>query len=210
MASTMNPENEARFWAGVATAGRFFMGDAPVQLAMVELSRELKEAGIPHAIVGAMALNEYGYQRVTSDVGVLLTPDGLRRFKELHLGRGYIEKFPGSKGMKSTRHGVGIDVLLTGEFPGDGKPKAVRFPDPATLAIDGARVSLLPLERLIELKLASGISAPHRLKDLADVLELVKAAKLPRELESRLDASVRSKYLELWDAAQAIDEISDQ
>ena len=186
------------------------MGDAPVQLAMVELSRELKEAGIPHAIVGAMALNEYGYQRVTSDVDVLLTPDGLKRFKELHLGRGYVEKFPGSKGMKNTRHNVGIDVLLTGEFPGDGTPKAVRFPDPATLAMDGARVSLLPVERLIELKLASGISAPHRLKDLADVLELVKAAKLSRELESRLDASVRAKYLELWEAAQAIDEISDQ
>jgi hypothetical protein len=112
--------------------------------------------------------------------------------------------------MKNTRLNVGIDVLLTGEFPGDGKPKAVRFPDPATLAMDGARVSLLPVERLIELKLASGISAPHRLKDLADVLELVKAAKLPRELESRLDASGRAKYLELWEAAQAIDEISDQ
>lgn len=181
------------------------MGEAPVQLAMVELSRELKEAGIPHAIVGAMALNEYGYQRVTSDVDVLLTADGLKRFKELHLGRGYVEKFPGSKGMKSTRHGVGIDVLLAGEFPGDGKPKPVRFPDPATVAVEGTRVSLLPVERLVELKLASGISAPHRLKDLADVLELVKAARLPRELEVKLDPSVRAKFLELWDAAQTAD-----
>jgi hypothetical protein len=56
---------------------------------------------------------------------------------------------------------------------------------------------------LIELKLASGLSAPHRLKDLADVLELVKACSLGRELASELDASVRDKYLELWAAARA-------
>jgi len=32
---------------------------------------------IPYAIVGAMARNEFGDQRTTSDVDVLLTPAGL-------------------------------------------------------------------------------------------------------------------------------------
>jgi len=59
------------------------------------------------------------------------------------------------------------------------------------------------------LKLASGMSAAHRLKDLADVLELVKAAKLPLELGASLDASVRARYEELWHAAQVYDPISE-
>jgi hypothetical protein len=63
----------------------------------------------------------------------------------------------------------------------------------------------LPLPRLIELKLASGLSAPHRLKDLADVLELVRAAHLGAELGDQLDPSVRAKFAELWQAAQAED-----
>jgi hypothetical protein len=57
----------------------------------------------------------------------------------------------------------------------------------------------------VELKLASGISAAHRLKDLADVQELVKHARLPRDLADRLDPSVRAKYIELWEGAQIVD-----
>jgi hypothetical protein len=57
----------------------------------------------------------------------------------------------------------------------------------------------------VELKLASGISAPHRLRDLADVLELIRVADLPAELADELDPFVREKYLELWRAAQTPD-----
>jgi len=178
------------------------MGEADVQRALERLGRLLDDHGIPYAIVGALALNEWGYRRVTVDVDVLLTADGLQRLKSEALGRGYLEKFPGSRGLRDTEAGVGIDVLLTGEFPGDGKPKAVAFPDPAVVAIRGRRVALLPLPKLIELKLASGMSAPHRLKDLADVLELIKALDLPRQTGDALDPSVRGKFDELWLAAQ--------
>ena len=44
--------------------------------------------GIPYAIVGAMALNEFGYQRTTVDVDVLLTPEGLAAFKAQRSGAG--------------------------------------------------------------------------------------------------------------------------
>jgi hypothetical protein len=29
-----------------------------------------------------------------------------------------------------------VEILITGEYPGDGKPKPVQFPDPAIAAID--------------------------------------------------------------------------
>lgn len=198
-----------QFWDGVAFSGRFFMGDSPVHAALQALVRLLDAEKIPYAIVGAMALNAYGYRRVTADVDVLLSPDGLRRLKAAALGRGYLEKFPGSKGMRDTVNGVGIDVLLAGDYPGDGQPKPVRFPDPTDVPLEHRAMHLLPLPRLVELKLASGLSATHRLKDLADVLELIKAAHLPRELADQLDASVRGKFSELWEAAQVKDPLSE-
>jgi hypothetical protein len=203
MAGLLTPEREEAFWAGVEHARRFFMGEADVQRALERLAGILDENKIPYAIIGALALNEWGYRRATVDVDVLLTPDGLRALKAAVVGRGYLEKFPGSRGLRDVDAGVGVDVVLAGDFPGDGKPKAVAFPDPAKAAVRGHRVALLPLETLIELKLASGMSAPHRLKDLADVLELIRVLALPLEKAKELDASVRARYEELWQAAQA-------
>jgi hypothetical protein len=198
---------EQRFERALENAEQFFMKTGKVHRAALAVARLLDAEGIPYAVAGAMALGAHGYERVTSHVGLLLTRDGLVRFKGAHLGRGYVEKFPGSKGMRDTENGVAIDVLIAGEFPGDGTPKPVAFPDPgeASVAVAGDRFRILSLPKLIELKLASGMTAPHRLKDLADVLELVRAAKLPAELGADLDPYVREKYAELWHAAQVED-----
>ena len=107
------------------------MGEADVQKALERLARVLEAEGIPYAIVGALALNEWGYRRVTVDVDVLLSAEGLRRLKAEVLGRGYVERFPGSRGLRDTEANVDIDFLIAGEYPGDGKPKPVAFPDPA-------------------------------------------------------------------------------
>ncbi len=196
--------NEEKFWAGVTQVGEFFMGSSDVRKALLALAQTLDRLNVPYAIVGAMALNEAGYRRATADVDVLLTTAGLATLKADCLGRGYVEKFPGSRGLRDTIHNVTIDVVIAGEYPGDGKPKPVSFPDPA-IAKRGELVALLPIEKLIELKLASGLSAPHRLRDLADVQELVKHARLPRDLGERIDASVRMKYFELWESAQFVE-----
>ena len=196
---------EERVLEGAAFATRFFMGTSDIHQALRRLLDALGQIDVPHAIIGALALGEYGYRRVTEDVDVLLTEEGLDTFKEAFLGRGYVEKFPGSKGMRDTASGVAIDVVLAGAYPGDGEPKPVRFPDPANAAVRGDKMALLPLERLIELKLASGMTAPHRLRDLADVLELIRLRSLPEGFSDALDPYVRDKFLELWRAAQSRD-----
>src|SRR5205809_1434321 len=167
-ANRTRPAAGERLFVAVREAERFFMGTDAVHRALEKLVGLLAAGRIPYALVGAMALNEYGYRRVTVDVDILFAREGLEAFKRAHLGRGYLEKFPGSRGLRDTEHGVDIDVVLTGAFPGDGKPKPIAFPDPGAIAERGARVALLPLPRLIELKLASGMTAPHRPKDLAD------------------------------------------
>jgi hypothetical protein len=58
------------------------------------------------------------------------------------------------------------------------------------------------LPKLISLKLDSWVHSPNRrLKDKADVIELIKALQLPRELE--VDPPVRALYRETWDALEA-------
>jgi hypothetical protein len=205
-AGRLAPRVEERLVAGAREAGRFFVGESSVHRALERLVERLTGLEVPYAIIGALALNAYGYQRTTTDVDVLVRREGLDAFKKAFLGRGYAEKFPGSKGVRDTAQDVRIDVVLTGEYPGDGKEKPIAFPDPAAAAVCGERFALLPLERLIELKLASGMTAPHRLRDLADVIELIRVNDLPEGLAQELHPYVREKYLELWRAAQESDE----
>ena len=178
------------------------MGDADVQRAAKRLAAALTEMGVPYVVCGALAVTAHGHVRVTQDVDVLLTPDGLRRFKERGLGKGWVEKFPGSKGLRDTENNVKIDVLLTGDYPGDGKPKPVRFPDPTTVATDLGGTATITLPKLIELKVASGMTAPDRPRDLDDVIQLIRANDLPREFGDSLDPWVRAKFDELWGYAQ--------
>jgi hypothetical protein len=70
--------------------------------------------------------------------------------------------------------------------------------------VGGFRVLALP--RIIELKLASGMSAPHRLRDLADVQEIIKARGLDASFAAQLDPSVRATFIELERAVRAAGE----
>jgi hypothetical protein len=178
---------------------------AEAQKALYRLTGILEAEGVPYAIIGAFALNEYGHRRVTVDVDLVMRDDDLRAFKQRHLGKGYAERVPGTGKLIDTELGVHVDVLSTGRFPGDDKPKPIAFPDPRTTAVRGERFALLPMARFIELKLASGMVAPHRGKDLVDVQELIKSAGLGRAVAEDLDPWVRGKFLELWELAQAVD-----
>jgi hypothetical protein len=141
---------------------------------------------------------------MTEDIDILLRPEGLKRFVESVVGRGYVPTHPGAeRSFRDAESGVRIEVLVTGEFPGDGKPKAVRFPDPETAAEEREGLRVLSLPRVVDLKLASGTTAPHRLRDLADVQELIKTRNLDEGFAAQLDASVRAAYLDLLRAVRA-------
>ena len=184
-------------------ARRYFMGQGELNRTLSHLAADLNEHGIDYVVIGALALFAHGYPRLTEDIDLVLTSEGLNKFHEQLIGLGYAPAFPGArKRLRSTRDGVRIDVIASGEYPGDGKPKPVRFPDPleASIEIDGVRFATL--EKLIELKLASGMTAPDRLKDLADVQEMIKIKNLDGEFADKLNPYVREKYLELFSAVE--------
>ena len=151
-----------------------------------------------------MALNLLGYARQTVNVDILLSSEGLERFRERFVGSGYVPAFSGAeKSFCDAETGVRIDFIRAGEYPRDGKPKPLSFPDPADCSIAVGSYRTLPLEKLIELKIASGLSAPHRqLVDLADIQRPIEELRLPAGLAEKLDPSVRSGYLRLWSLAQ--------
>jgi len=198
---------EDRARRGGATAieevERFFMKDDAVHKALRNITARLEELGIPYAVAGGMALVGHGYRRTTVDVDILVKPDGLVAIHQRLEGLGYVPPFAGSKNLRDVESGVRIEFLVSGQFPGDGKPKPVAFPDPTMAAVEMDGIRYLKLDKLIELKLASGLTNPLRLKDLADVQELIRSVKPPRELAEQLDPSVRQTYLDYWDALQA-------
>jgi hypothetical protein len=182
---------------------RYFMGEGTLNKTLARLSNDLEERGIDYMVIGAVALLAYGYPRFTEDIDLVMTAAGLQKFHDELVGLGYVPAFPGArKRLRATTDGVSIEVMTTGEYPGDGKPKPVSMPDPsqASTTIDGIR--FVTLEKLVELKLASGISAPDRLKDLADVQELIKIRNLGEDFARELDPYVRTKYLELEEAVR--------
>src|SRR5260370_23469215 len=114
----------------------------------------LKEEGIDYAIIGGMALVAHGYVRFTNDVNLLTTREGLNLIHERLVGRGYRPAFEGArKKLRDTQTGIDVEFITSGEFPGDGKPKAVVFPVPRDASIDRDRRRVIPFPKLIHLNL---------------------------------------------------------
>ena len=182
----------------VAAMCRFFMEDDPVHHTLRKITAKLDELGVAYAVAGGMALGAHHFVRATVDVDILVNLEGLKKVHDHLDGLGFVAPFAGSRNLKDVETGVRVEFLLEGQFPGDGKPKPVAFPKPgeASELINGIRYLRLPA--LIELKLASGMTNPGRLRDLADVQELIRVRALPREFAQQLNPFVRGKFDELW------------
>lgn len=181
----------------------FFMQQGKVYQTLENLKDRLTRAGIDYAVIGGMALTIHGYVRATQDVDLLMTAEGLEAFRSSLVGRGFVPAFTGATKMfKDAATGVSVEIITSGEFPGDGKPKSVSFPDPALVAVELDGIRVVRLTTLVELKLSSGLTAPDRLKDLADVQELIRTLGLPESLAQEIDESVRPEYLKLWKSVQ--------
>ena len=185
-------------WA-LTEGSRFFMGDGEVRATLDAITRRLDTLGVAYAVAGGIALNFHGFRRFTEDVDILVTRDGLAVIHDRLTGLGYVPPYTGSRHLRDTATGVKVEFLVAGDYPGDGKPKPIAFPDPATARVEADGICYLDLVHLIQLKLASGMSAAHRGKDLIDVQELIGHARLPRAVADRLHPDVRAKYLQLWE-----------
>lgn len=200
---------QANFAGALRLMDEFESGNAPAQKTARKVADMLGELGISYVVIGGLAVAAHGRKRATVDVDLLMTREGLAKFKKHWPGLGGVGRFRCSKGMLDAESKVKVDVLTPEEKPGDARTCPFNFPSPESLGEDmggiwkGLRV--LPLRELIELKLASGLTSVARLKDHVDVMELIKINRLTNDFGDTLHPFVREKYRELWGNAQVKD-----
>lgn len=158
----------------------------------------LADHEIPHLIVGGFAVQELGYPRVTLDVDIVV-PDVLDAVEALtaDLSGPFAREAGLEDTLKHKSTGVLINFLPAGKVLKHGC--RIPFPEPKTIS---QRPQIVTVEELISLKLDSWHNNPtKRLRDKADVIELISRRKLPRDLAVR--PAARSWYEETWDAFHA-------
>jgi hypothetical protein len=188
---THNETVPLRFGDRLKEIDMFFRGKDPVHQTMRRLAKRLEKAGISYAIVGGMAVNAHRYRRTTGDVDFLMNAAGFEEFR-----RRFTEKtYTGVRGrplrFRDRLSGVTIDILVTGLFPGSGKPGPIAYPDPEEASETIDRFRVVDLRTLIELKLAA-----RRYRDFGDVVELIRFNDLDESFGRRLHSSVRGDYIE--------------
>lgn len=182
---------------------RFFEEQSAAHNALRRIAKRLNDLGVDYAVVGGMALFHHGFRRFTEDVDILVTREDLKVIHARLDGLGYVRPFAMSKNLRDAELGVKIEFLITGDYPGDGKPKPVAFPNPAEVYEDSDGIKFLRLPTFVELKLASGITHPLRGKDLVDVQELIQTLHLPLSFAQQLNPFVRPKFTEIWQLLHA-------
>jgi hypothetical protein len=178
-------------------AEELYQGEGRLRKTYERLTKYLTEMSISYSLIGGYALILHGVRRFTEDIDLLITHDGLERLHKELIGRGYVHVSPGSRNVRDVETGVQIEFLVTGEFPGDGNPKPVAFPDPQSVEETREGIRVINLKSLIELKLASGMTSKARLQDLADVQRLIHKHNLSADFADQLHPYVREKFLEL-------------
>jgi len=179
----------------------FFQRKDEVHKTMRRLAKLLDKANIAYAVVGGMAVNAHKHRRTTDDVDILLTPEGLKIFRSRFVERNYASVPGRPRRFLDQKNDVGVDILVTGHFPGSGDPGPVAFPDPAEVAQDIQSIRVVDLPTLVQLKLAA-----RRVKDSSDVIELIRVNNLDESFQDRIHPSVRRHYLECLDEKSREDE----
>jgi hypothetical protein len=188
-------------WA-LIEGSKYFEEKSAVWDALRKIGKQLSDLGIPYAVAGGIALFRHGYRRFTEDLDIVVAKKDLKQIHKQLEGRGYLPPFTRSKNLRDTELGIKIEFLVTGEYPGDGKPKPVAFPDPSAVNFEHDGICFVNLPTLVEMKLASGMTGAERHKDLVDVEELIKVLGLKVDFAEQLNEYVREKYRELWKATR--------
>lgn len=153
--------------------------------ALFRLHDRLREEEIPYVLIGGMAVHLHGYERHTSDVDILITPEGHAKLLDRLIGNGYELSTSNSSRLIDQENDAEIDLCFS-----EG---TTRWPSLFGNSIDIGPVSVITLPRLIEMKLSTG-----RLEDAVDVVKLIKHHELPRDFSDGLAEEVRKRWTEIW------------
>ncbi len=180
---------------------QFREGTDPANVSLRRLLRRLDRAGIPYAVMGGLAVWAHGYHRFTNDVDLLVTREGWEEFRRRFVPKNYAPVAGRPRRFIDKRNKVAIDFLVTGFFPGLGRPGPIAFPDPVAVRRRIKSIHYVDLATLIQLKLAA-----RRHKDFGDVVDLIRANKLDESFGERLHQTVRRDFIECLEEKRREDE----
>jgi hypothetical protein len=189
------------FWQRLKEIGMFFEKRDPVHQTLRRIARRLEKAGISYAVMGAMAVNLHGARRTTDDVDILLTLEGLEQFRHKLAVKFYDQVEGRPRRFVERRSGVQIDFLVTGRYPGRGKPGPFAFPDPGQASEEVEDVRVVTLPQLVQLMLAA-----RRYYDFGDVVFLIRVHNLDESLLEKLHPSVHRDFIEFLEEKRREDE----
>jgi hypothetical protein len=179
----------------------FFQGTDPVHQTMNRVVAKLEEGKISYVIVGGMAVNAHRHERTTKDVDFLVTAEGLKAFRDRYVQKEFAPVPGKPRRFVDSANNVCFDILVTGLFPGSGKPGPIAFPNPADVmeVIDNRCVVNLPT--LVQLKLAA-----RRYQDFADVVNLIRVHNLDESFLAQLHPAVHGDFVECLEEKRREDE----
>jgi hypothetical protein len=195
------PIRPFNIWKGLKEISMFFQGRDEVHKTMRRVVKRLEKANIPYAVVGGMAVFAHNYRRTTADVDILLTPEGFAEFRRRFVPKNYENLPRRARRFVDKANQITLDILVTGHFPGSGKPGPIAYPDPAEVAETIKKIRVVDLVTLVQLKLAA-----RRHRDFGDVVELIRFNDLDESFAGRLHSSVRSDYFECLEEKRREDE----
>ena len=137
----------------------------------------------------------------TKDVDFLVTADGLKSFRDRYLHKEFAPVPGRPRRFMDPANNVCFDLLVTGLFPGSGKPGPIAFPNPrdVTEIIENRCVVNLPT--LVQLKLAA-----RRYQDFADVVNLIRVHNLDESFLTQLHPAVHKDFVECLEEKRREDE----
>jgi hypothetical protein len=172
------------------------LGNQNLWQVATQCHRLLETANLAHSICGGVAVCLHGYQRNTVDLYLIIRRIDSETVKEVLERAGL--KWDDQQAEFRSAEGVAVQFLYAGDRAGRGAE--VCLPDPEgdlnVEIVEGLPV--LPLSKLIEIKIACGTGDVRRMhKDLADVVELIVTRDLDGTFARFLHKSVRKTFREL-------------
>src|SRR5208283_5324860 len=140
-------------------------------------------------------------ERTTKDVDILLTSEGLDLFRKDFVGRTFDQEIGRSRRFIDRANGIKVDILVTGRYPGRGKPGPVAFPDPTEASEEIKQVRVLTLPQLIQFKLLA-----QRYYDFGDVVFLIRVHNLDESYLEKLHPTVHQDFIECLEEKRREDE----
>ena len=165
----------------------------------------LSAAGIPYSICGGVAVCLHGYQRNTVDLDLVIRSGESEAVRRLLLNGGF--SWDETNAEFRTPNGIAVQFLISGQKA--GKASEVMIPEPiGDLNVEQREgLSVVRLSRLIEMKIACGMSNLRRThKDFADVVELIAARNLDGSFARFLHKSLRPTFRDLVRNANTTDD----